>query len=121
MRLLSDKPSSDIIGPAEFLEQAITALDGGDELEAAKLFNTAGNIYMAVTEFQEAAQSFERSLKIYQGLKDESGSADAMYNLGVAQINLEQWDAAIKACEASMKIFEKADNKEILQLIFQTE
>ncbi len=112
MRLLSDELSSDIIGPAELLEQATIALDKGDALEAAKLFNTTGNIYMSVTEFQEAAQNFERSLELYQGLKDESGIADSMYNLGVAQINLEQWDAAIKACEASMKLFEKANNKD---------
>ena len=96
--------------PAEILEQAAAALEAGEKDTAAKMFNAVGNIYMSVAEFDEAHKCFEDSLKIYQELKDETGVCDTMYNLGVAQINLERWDEAISTLESARKMFEKASN-----------
>jgi tetratricopeptide (TPR) repeat protein len=96
--------------PAEILEQAAAALEAGEKETAAKMFNAVGNIYMSVAEFDEAHKCFEDSLKIYQDLKDETGVCDTMYNLGVAQINLERWDEAISTLESARKMFEKASN-----------
>ncbi|MFW9868939.1 MAG: tetratricopeptide repeat protein, partial [Candidatus Thorarchaeota archaeon] len=81
--------------PAELLEQAAEAKEAGDNETAAKMFNAVGNIYMSVAEFEEAHKCFSDSLELYKELKDETGVCDTMYNLGVAQINLERWDEAI--------------------------
>jgi tetratricopeptide (TPR) repeat protein len=96
--------------PAEILEEAAAALEAGEKDTAAKMFNAVGNIYMSVAEFEEAHKCFEDSLKIYQEMKDETGICDTMYNLGVAQINLEHWDQAIMTLESSRKMFEKSSN-----------
>jgi tetratricopeptide (TPR) repeat protein len=101
----------DDMDPAELLEQATEALQAGEKDTAAKLFNAAGNIYMSVAEFDEAHKCFEDSLKIYQDLKDETGICDTMYNLGVAQINLEQWAEAISTLESAKDMFEKSSNE----------
>jgi tetratricopeptide (TPR) repeat protein len=96
--------------PAEILEKAATTLEAGEKDTAAKMFNAVGNIYMSVAEFEEAHKCFEDSLKIYQDMKDETGICDTMYNLGVAQINLESWDEAITTLESAKKKFEKSSN-----------
>ncbi len=96
--------------PAEILEQAAAALEAGEKDTAAKMFNAVGNIYMSVAEFDEAHKCFEDSLKIYQEMKDETGICDTMYNLGVAQINLERWDEAIATLESARNMFDKASN-----------
>jgi len=102
---------NDDMDPADLIEQAAIALENGDRDEAAKAYNTAGNIYMSVAEFEEAHHCFEESQKIYKDLKDETGSSDTLYNLGVACINLERWDDAISSLNSAMKLFEKSDNK----------
>lgn len=96
--------------PAVILEQAAAALEAGEKDTAAKMFNAVGNLYMSVAEFDEAHKCFEDSLKIYQDMKDETGICDTMYNLGVAQINLERWDEAIATLESAKKIFDKSSN-----------
>jgi tetratricopeptide (TPR) repeat protein len=96
--------------PADILEQAAAALEAGEKDTAAKMFNAVGNIYMSVAEFDEAQKCFEDSLKIYQEMKDETGICDTMYNLGVAQINLERWDEAIATLESARKMFDKSKN-----------
>ena len=96
--------------PAVILEQAAAALEAGENDTAAKMFNAVGNIYMSVAEFDEAHKCFEDSLKIYQDMNDETGICDTMYNLGVAQINLERWDEAISTLEAARKKFDKSSN-----------
>ena len=96
--------------PAVILEQAAAALEAGEKDTAAKMFNAVGNIYMAVAEFDEAHKCFEDSLKIYQDMKEETGICDTMYNLGVAQINLERWDEAITTLESARKKFETSSN-----------
>lgn len=98
------------IDPADILEQAAAALEAGEKDTAAKMFNAVGNLYMSVAEFDEAHKCFEDSLKIYQDMKDETGICDTMYNLGVAQINLERWDEAIATLESAKKIFDKSSN-----------
>lgn len=102
---------NDDMDPADLIEQAAAALDAGDKDEAAKVYNAAGNIYMSVAEFEEAHHCFEESQKIYLSLKDETGSSDTLYNLGVACINLERWDEAINSLERAMKLFDKGKNK----------
>ena len=96
--------------PAEILERAAQAREAGETETAAKMFNAVGNIYMSVAEFEEAHKCFSDSLDIYKELKDETGVCDTMYNLGVAQINLERWDEAIGTLEAAKKMFDKAKN-----------
>ena len=96
--------------PAVILEQAAAALEAGEKDTAAKMFNAVGNLYMSVAEFDEAHKCFEDSMKIYQDMKDETGICDTMYNLGVAQINLERWDEAIVTLESAKKMFEKSSN-----------
>jgi tetratricopeptide (TPR) repeat protein len=96
--------------PAEILERAAEALEAGEKETAAKMFNAVGNIYMSVAEFDEAHKCFNDSLEIYKELKDETGVCDTMYNLGVAQINLERWTEAIATLEAAKKMFDKASN-----------
>ena len=98
----------DDMDPADLLEQATAALKAGEKEDAAKKFNAVGNIYMSVAEFEEAHKCFEEAQKIYKDLKDETGTCDTMYNLGVASINLERWDEALTALEAAMKLFDKA-------------
>ena len=98
------------LDPAEILEKAAEAREAGDKEVAAKLFNAVGNIYMSVSEFEEAHKCFNESLEIYKEMKDETGVCDTMYNLGVAQINLEHWDKAIGTLEAAKKMFEKSSN-----------
>lgn len=98
------------LDPADILEQAAAALESGEKDTAAKMINAVGNIYMSIAEFDEAHKCFEDSLKIYQDMKDETGISDTMYNLGVAQINLERWDEAISTLEAARKKFEKSSN-----------
>ena len=101
---------SEDMDPAIILEQAAAALEAGEKDTAAKMFNAVGNLYMSVAEFEEAHKCFEDSLKIYQDMKDETGICDTMYNLGVAQINLERWDEAIATLESAKKMFEKSSN-----------
>ena len=101
---------SEDMDPAIILEQAAAALEAGEKDTAAKIFNAVGNLYMSVAEFEEAHKCFEDSLKIYQDMKDETGICDTMYNLGVAQINLEHWDEAIATLESAKKIFDKSSN-----------
>ena len=97
--------------PADLLEQAAAASKAGQKDDAAKMYNAVGNIYMSVAEFEEAHKCFEEAQAIYKSLKDETGTCDTMYNLGVASINLERWDEAIISLETAMKLFDKADNK----------
>lgn len=96
--------------PAEILERAAQAREAGEKETAAKMFNAVGNIYMSVAEFDEAHKCFNDSLEIYKEMSDETGVSDTMYNLGVAQINLERWDEAINTLEATKKMFDKASN-----------
>lgn len=113
MSLLSDEEESlEDLDPAELMEQAAAAKEKGEDGTAAKLYNAAGNIYMSVAEYAEALDCFEKSLALYTAIKDETGTSDTMYNLGVAQINLEKWDEAVKTCETAMKMFEKLSNHE---------
>ena len=98
------------MNPAEILERAAEAREAGDKETAAKMFNTVGNIYMSVAEFEEANKCFNDSLEIYKEMKEETGICDTMYNIGVAQINLEKWDEAIATLEATKKMFDKASN-----------
>ncbi|MHA2425795.1 MAG: tetratricopeptide repeat protein [Candidatus Thorarchaeota archaeon] len=108
---MSEEESSVVeMGPAELLEQGAAAEEAGEQEVAAKIFNAAGNIYMSVAEYDEALPAFEKSLGLYKELKDETGICDTMYNLGVAQINLEKWDEAVATCDAAMKLFKKLKN-----------
>ncbi|MFX1369052.1 MAG: tetratricopeptide repeat protein [Promethearchaeota archaeon] len=106
-----DTPFEDL-DPTELLEQANEALEAGERDIAAKIMNAVGNLYMSVAEYEEALQCFEKSLDLYNELKDETGISDAMYNLGVAQINLEMWDEAASSTEQAMKLFKKVSNKD---------
>ena len=103
-------PELDELDPAELLEEAEAALQAGQKDEAAKKYNEVGNIYMSVAEFEEAHRCFEKAQKIYKAIKDETGTCDTTYNLGVASINLERWDEAVIALEEAMKLFDKAKN-----------
>ncbi|MHA2024441.1 MAG: tetratricopeptide repeat protein [Candidatus Thorarchaeota archaeon] len=98
------------LDPAEILERAAQALDAGEKDTAAKMFNAVGNLFMSVAEFDEAHKCFTDSIEIYKDLNDETGVGDTMYNLGVAQINLERWDEAVATLEAAKKMFDKASN-----------
>jgi len=98
------------LDPAEILEKAVEAKEAGNNEVAAKLFNAVGNIYMSVSEFEEAHKCFNESLEIYKEMNDETGVCDTMYNLGVAQINLEHWEKAIVTLEVAKKMFEKSSN-----------
>jgi tetratricopeptide (TPR) repeat protein len=109
---LSEEDTFDDMDPAQLIEQAEEAKAAGENEIAAKLYNAAGNIYMSVAEYEEAKDSFEHALNLYQEIGDEIGISDSMYNLGVAQINLEQWDAAAKTCQNAMALFEKNSNPE---------
>ena len=99
--------SIDELDPALLLEQAAAAKEAGEDIIAAKIYNTVGNLYMSVAEYDEALENFQTALDIYREHKDEVGTSDALYNLGVAQINLEQWQEAVKTCQAAMKLFQK--------------
>ena len=110
---MTEEPET-VIGdmdPAELLERAAAAFKAGEKEDAAKMYNTVGNIYMSVAEFEEAHKCFLESKKIYTALKDETGTSDTLYNLGVAGINLEQWNEAVTALESAMKLFDKTGNK----------
>jgi tetratricopeptide (TPR) repeat protein len=109
---MTDDPdlTIDDMDPADLLEQAVASLEAGEKEEAAKMYNAAGNIYMSVAEFEEAHKCFEESQRIYKDLKDENGTCDTMYNLGVASINLEKWDEALTSLQSAMNLFEKASN-----------
>jgi len=101
----------DDMDPTDLLEQAAAALKAGEKDDAAKKYNAVGNIYMSVAEFEEAHKCFEEAQKIYKALKDETGTCDTMYNIGVASINLERWDEALTSLESAMKLFDKGANK----------
>ncbi|MFW9920078.1 MAG: tetratricopeptide repeat protein, partial [Candidatus Thorarchaeota archaeon] len=104
---MTEENPLDDMDPAELLEQAQEAETAGEMDIAAKIYNAAGNVYMSVAEYEEALPCFEKSLDIYKNLKDENGISDTMYNLGVAQINLEKWDDAVATCKKAMALFEK--------------
>ena len=110
---MTEEPVTDLeeMNPADLLEQAAAASKAGQKEDAAKMYNAVGNLYMSVAEFEEAHKCFEESKIIYKALKDETGTCDTMYNIGVASINLERWDEAIISLEAAMKLFDKAANK----------
>jgi len=110
---MTEEPVTNLeeMDPAELLEHAAAASEAGQKDQAAKMYNAVGNVYMSVAEFEEAHKCFEESKKIYKALKDETGTCDTMYNIGVASINLERWDEAIISLEAAMKLFDKAANK----------
>jgi tetratricopeptide (TPR) repeat protein len=111
--LLSDEDTPiDTMDPTELLEQANEALKAGEKEIAAKIMNAVGNLYMSVAEYEEALQCFDKSLDMYKELKDETGISDALYNLGVAQINLEKWDEAAASTDQAMKLFKKVKNKD---------
>ena len=115
MSLVSDEESEDSmddIDPALLLEQANAAKEAGEDLIAAKIFNTVGNLYMSVADYEEALENFQTALDIYREHNDEVGTSDALYNLGVAQINLEQWEEAIETCQAAMDLFQKLTNND---------
>ncbi|MFW9848996.1 MAG: tetratricopeptide repeat protein [Candidatus Thorarchaeota archaeon] len=98
--------------PITLMEQGEDAEKAGEKEIAAKIYNAAGNIYMSVAEYDEALPAFEKSLGLYKELKDETGISDTMYNLGVAQINLEKWSEAVSTCDAAMKLFKKLKNSD---------
>ncbi|MCF2136073.1 MAG: tetratricopeptide repeat protein [Candidatus Thorarchaeota archaeon] len=100
------------LDPTELLEHATAAKEAGELSEAAKLFNAAGNVYMSVAEYEEALHAFETSLDLYRQLEDGAGVGDALYNIGLAQINLEKWDEAVKTCEEAVNLFKSASNNE---------
>jgi len=110
---MTEEPETEMddMDPADLLEQAAEFLKAGEKEEAAKKYNTVGNIYMSVAEFEEAHKCFQESQKIYKALNDETGTCDTMYNLGVASINLERWDEALSSLESALKLFDKASNK----------
>jgi tetratricopeptide (TPR) repeat protein len=113
VKSLSDEEQVvDDLDPALLIEQAAAAQEAGEETIAARIYNAAGNIYMSVAEFEEALVCFEKSLDLYNKLKDETGISDTVYNLGVAQINLERWSDAIETCQKAMDLFQKLGNKD---------
>ena len=64
---MTEEPET-VIGdmdPAELLERAAAAFKAGEKEDAAKMYNTVGNIYMSVAEFEEAHKCFLESKKIY--------------------------------------------------------
>ncbi len=108
-----DEEASELdMDPELLLEQGAAAKEAGEPEVAARIYNAAGNIYMSVAEFEEALPAFEISLNLYKELKDETGISDTLYNLGVAQINLEQWDDAVATCTNAVSLFEKMKNQD---------
>ncbi|MHA1742209.1 MAG: tetratricopeptide repeat protein [Candidatus Thorarchaeota archaeon] len=107
---MAEEEYTEEIDPAEVLEMAARAKASGNLAMAARMFNTAGNIYMSVAEYEEALQAFQESLDLYRQAEEEVGAADALYNLGVALINLECWADAAATCDEAVKLFQKISN-----------
>ncbi len=109
---LSEEDSFDDIDPVQLLEAAAAAEQAGDKATAARHYNTVGNVYISVADYEEALTNFQRALSLYRELNDETGISDSTYNLGVAQVNLERWAEAAATLQTAVEIFQKAGKED---------
>ena len=79
----------------------------------AALQYQVGASYYQLEKFGEAAVAFKKCTDLTAGL-DETLYADAMYNLGVCQIKIKEYDAAIATFQTLLAKQETADLHEML-------
>ena len=62
--------------------------------------------------FQEALQSFQQALKIYQEIGDRNGEAKSIGNIGFTYENLKQYQRAIEYYEQALVIWRELGDHE---------
>ncbi|MCP4548030.1 MAG: tetratricopeptide repeat protein [bacterium] len=102
----------DCDGNVLLIEQGITIADQ-QELryapapEADSLCDTlwrSGNTLLGQANYQEALQEYTEALTCYQEADDRQGESRALFNMGVAYDDLEQYTTTIEYCEQALDI-----------------
>ena len=68
------------------------------------ILSLLGVIYASLRQYKKAINFFQKSLPIYQELKDRKGEANVLNDLGDAYKNLGQYERAIDFHERSLRI-----------------
>jgi predicted ATPase/class 3 adenylate cyclase len=82
----------------------VKSWESDDPITLASLYNTLGGIYWTRLRYQEAIESVERSLAIYQNLEYQWGKAIALTNLGVLNYSIGKWPECIDFLEKADQI-----------------
>ncbi|MBE9001075.1 tetratricopeptide repeat protein [Nostoc sp. LEGE 12447] len=80
------------------------------KIEADKLLEQ-GKQEFERGQYQNAIQSWQQALAIYQELKDHNGEANSLMNLGEAYRNLGQYPKAIEFYQQSLAIFRQIGDR----------
>lgn len=97
----------DYQGAIESCNEGLQVVPPEDHGAAADLFDTLGEIYVALGEYGRAASYHQRSLALRQGLDDQPGVAKAYNNLAVVSDLEGKQEQAIDYYQRSLAISKK--------------
>ena len=100
--------------PDSAMMYARYALEGSRKLGLqrfiAKSYKQLGNIQYATADFDQALESYQLSLEIFEALNDKEGIAGVLNNQGIIQKNLGNYPQAADVYYKSLEIAEKMDD-----------
>ena len=89
---------------ADLALMEVKSWESDDPITLASLYNTLGGIYWTRLRYEEAIDSVERSLAIYQSLDYQWGMAISLTNLGVLNFSIGKWPECISFLEQADQI-----------------
>ncbi|MEM9274653.1 MAG: tetratricopeptide repeat protein [Cyanobacteria bacterium P01_F01_bin.143] len=81
------------------------------KLEANQLLQQ-GIQQFQISQYQEALESWQKALTIYQEIRDRQGEANSLMNLGSAYRNLGQYPKGVKYYRQSLAIFQEIRDRQ---------
>lgn len=92
----------------EVLSLAAKNLDSNaDPSTSATTHLNLSSAWLAANNFQEAANSATQANNLYRQSKDEIGQAQALHNIGIAQLNMGEREKAQATLKSSSEMFNK--------------
>jgi tetratricopeptide (TPR) repeat protein len=85
----------------------------GDSAKLVRFLSQAGNSALEAAAFVEARQNFTSALA-YQGAGDPRQTADLLTSLGMAELGLDQLDAALDHLREVVEIYINLDDREMV-------
>ena len=83
-----------------------------DDRKLAHYLTVAGMAALEASAFDEAARSFGSALK-HQNVNDEAARAELLGHLAMAELGLEQWDAALANYREALEIYINLGDREM--------
>ena len=106
-----------IVGLKTALESLALWTEVGDKPAIARTYEQLGDYYQAQHILTEATQSYEQALQIWRDLKDQSGQASVLINLGLIYLRRAEWENALSHFSQAQELMDaKAEPQKMGQI-----